>query len=116
MQTSIGTFWQIDGENKIIFIEEIGERGYRIDRMLEHLHQACIFKDVSAILLGDFIGGTEPNGSSLIKPVLERFAQSCEIPVVKVEGIGHGNINFPIPLGTKAKLTLGNKINLICSV
>ena len=115
LQTSIGTTWQMDSKNKIIFIEEVGERGYRIDRMLEHLRQANIFKDVSAILFGDFIGGAEPNGSSLIKPVLERFAQNCEIPVVKVEGIGHGNINFPIPLGTNAKLTLGNRINLICA-
>jgi len=116
LQTSIGTSWQIDGKNKILLIEEVSERGYRIDRMLEHLHQACIFKDVSAILFGDFIGGAEPNGSSLIKPVLERFAQACEIPVVKVEGIGHDNVNFPIPLGTKAKLRLGSKIDLTCSV
>jgi len=116
LQTSIGTSWQIDGKNKIIFIEEVGERGYRIDRMLEHLRQACIFSEASAILLGDFIGGTEPNGSSLIKPVLERFAQSCEIPVIQVDGIGHGNINFPMPLGTKAELILGDKINLICPI
>jgi muramoyltetrapeptide carboxypeptidase len=114
LQTSIGTTWQIDGKNNIIFIEEVGERGYRIDRMLEHLRQAYIFKEASAILFGDFTGGAEPNGSSLIKSVLERFAQSCEIPVVQVAGIGHGNINFPLPLGLKAKLTLGEKINLTC--
>ena len=116
LQTSIGTLWQVDGKNKIVFIEEVGERGYRIDRMLEHLRQASIFEGVSAILFGDFIGGAEPNGSSLIKPVLERFAQTCKIPVVEIEGIGHGNINFPIPLGTMAKLTLGNKVRVMCQI
>lgn len=112
VQTSIGTIWQIQGRNKIIFLEEVNERAYRIDRMLEHLRQANIFKDAAAILLGDFIGGKESDGSSLIKPVLERFAQNCEIPVVQVAGLGHGYTNFPIPLGTATTLQLGNETQL----
>lgn len=115
VQTSIGTIWQLNGHNKIIFLEEVGERGYRIDRMLEHLQQATIFKDAAAILFGDFSEGKEPNGSSLVKPVLERFAQNCAIPVGQIAGIGHGHINFPLPLGTEAKLTLGSRIHLVCS-
>jgi muramoyltetrapeptide carboxypeptidase len=114
VQTSIGTKWQLDGNNKIIFLEEVGERGYRVDRMLEHLHQADIFKKAKAILFGDFIRGKEPDGSCLIKPVLERFAENCKIPVVKLEGIGHGYTNFPLPLGTAAELQLGHEIKLTC--
>jgi len=114
VQTSIGTLWQIDGRRKIIFLEEIGERGYRIDRMLEHCRQANIFKDAAAILLGDFIEGKEPNGTSLIEPVLKRFAESCDIPVVQIEGLGHGYTSFPIPLGTKTILELGEKIHCRC--
>lgn len=114
VQASIGTSWQINANNKILFLEEVGERAYRLDRMLEHLKQANIFKNAAAILLGDFVGGNEPNGSSLIKPVLERFAQNCEIPVVQVSGIGHGHTNFPLPLGTAAKLQLGKEIKLVC--
>jgi len=114
LQTSIGTVWQINGDNKIIFIEEVGERGYKIDRMLEHLHQATIFKGAAAIVFGDFLEGKEPNGTSLIKPVLERFAQSCDIPVVQVTGIGHGPMNFPMPMGGMAKLQLGTETKLLC--
>ena len=91
-----------------------GSAGRADPRLLEHLRQANIFKDAAAILLGDFIEGYEPNGSSLITPVLERFASQCEIPVVLVKGIGHGYTNFPIPLGTDAKLKLGKKITLTC--
>lgn len=112
VQAGIGTVWQLNGSNKIIFLEEVGERGYRIDRMLEHLRQAAIFSNAEAILLGDFIGGKEPNGSSLIEPVIERFAKSCEIPVVKIEGLGHGLTNFPLPLGTMVKLQFGKTIKL----
>lgn len=114
IQTSIGTLWQMNGQKKIIFIEEIGERGYRVDRMLEHLHQSGMFMDVAAILLGDFTGGNESDGSSLINPVLERFAHSCDIPVIRVQGIGHDHINYPLPLGTKVHLSLGDEIKLTC--
>lgn len=115
IQAGIGTSWQINGRYKIILLEEIGERGYRTDRMLEHLRQANIFQDAAAILFGDFLEGKEPDGSSLITPVLNRFAENCEIPVIQIKGIGHGYINFPIPLGTTAKLQLGSEIKLSCA-
>lgn len=114
VQTSIGTIWQLEGQNKIIFLEEIGERGYRVDRMLEHLSQATIFKGAAAILFGDFLTGNEPNGSSLVKPVLERFAKNSPIPVAQIEGVGHGYTNFPLLLGALAKLQLGERVKLTC--
>ncbi|VEB33454.1 LD-carboxypeptidase [Legionella sainthelensi] len=114
IQSGIGTYWQIDAKNKIVLLEEIGERGYRVDRMLEHLNQASIFTNAAAILLGDFLEGYEPNGSSLIEPVLQRFAEGSDIPVFKIRGIGHGPINFPIPLGTNASLQLGKNAQLTC--
>ena len=114
IQTSIGTSWQINTANKILFLEETNERGYRVDRQLEHLRQVGIFKNVKAIIFGDFIKGNEPDGTSLIKPVLERFAQSCGIPVVQIAGIGHDRTNFPLPLGTPAKLILSSSPQLIC--
>jgi len=114
LQTSVGTIWHINSQNKILFIEEVSERGYRIDRMLEHLRQAGVFDNIAAIVLGDFIGGEEPNGSSLVKPVLQRFAATCPFPVIKVHGIGHDRDNHPLLMGTTAKLSLGNTIQLTC--
>ena len=112
IQAGIGTSWQLEGGDKIILLEEISERGYRVDRMLEHLQQANIFKNAAAILLGDFLGGNEPDGSSLIEPVLQRFAEHCHIPVLRIAGIGHGPINFPIPCGMVAHLQLGEAAQL----
>ncbi|MGL5743467.1 MAG: S66 peptidase family protein [Legionella sp.] len=114
IQAGIGTSWQLDGRNNIILLEEVGERGYRVDRMLEHLTQANLFQNAAAILLADFLGGDEPNGSSLIEPVLKRFAENSKIPVLKIKGIGHGQINFPIPCGTEAYLQLGPNAQLTC--
>ncbi len=116
MQAGIGTAWQVDGRGKIILLEEIGERGYRVDRMLEHLSQAGVFKHASAILLGDFLDGKEPDGSSLVNIVLERFAKSCPIPVVQVNGVGHGYTNMALPLGMPTALQLGKEIHLTCDI
>lgn len=115
IQAGIGTVWQMDARNKIILLEEIGERGYRVDRMLEHLHQAKIFDGAQAIVFADFLGGEEPNGTSLIQPVLQRFAEGCAIPVVQINGIGHGYNNRSIPFGTHASLNLGQDVQLIVS-
>ncbi len=112
VQAGIGTAWQMDASHKIIFLEEINERGYRVDRMLEHLRQAGIFKQATAILLGDFLGGNEPDGSTLVEAVLQRFAKNCQLPVIKITGLGHGFTNFPLPLGTRVKLQLGKTIKL----
>ncbi len=114
IQVGVGTCWAINGRDKMILLEDIGERGYRVDRMLEHLSQANIFQNAAAILLGDFLEGKEPDSSSLIHPVLSRFAEHCDIPVVQIKGIGHGCNNMPIPFGTDAKLQLGHEIKLTC--
>lgn len=97
LEASLGTPWQVDTSGKILFLEEVDERGYRVDRSLIHLEQAGVFKDVKAIILGDFTQGTEPDGTSLIPPVLERFARTLPVPVFTLLGCGHGEKNIPLP-------------------
>lgn len=115
VQVGIGTDWEIQAHNQIIFLEETSERGYRVDRMLEQLSQTRLLDNASAILFGDFTHCNEPNGSSLIPAVLGRFAERCPFPVARIQGIGHDYINFPLPLGTKATLHCGKSLKLICS-
>lgn len=114
VQTSIGTLWEINAQDKIIFLEEISERAYRVDRMLNHLQQAGRFVGAKAIVFGDFIDGHEPNGKNLIQPILQRFAEHCPIPVIQIQGAGHGVLNFPLPLGTPVSLQLGADLQLTC--
>ena len=114
VQCSLATPWQFKAEAKIILLEEINERAYKVDRMLEQLYQANIFANAKAIVFGDFMGGEEPNGASLIMPVLRRFAERISIPVLQIKGVGHGAINQAIPLGTAVKLITGVKSSLSC--
>lgn len=118
LQTSLGTSWEINPEGKMIFIEDVSERGYSIDRMLEQLHQAGIFdKKPKALLIGDFTEGKEKNGDDLVPVALKRFAQRVDYPVVMGLPCGHAKgSNAPLPLNTNATLTLGPKPELKCKV
>lgn len=112
VQVSLGTHWQPNTRNKILFLEEVNERGYQVDRMLEHLKQASVFSHIKALLLGDFIGGNDPDGHSRVNAVLKRFAEQNNFPVLQCKGIGHGKVNNPLPLGTLSTLELGKSCYL----
>lgn len=110
IQTSLGTDWQIETKDKILFLEEVNESAYRIDRMLQHLQHARILDQVKAILLGDFISPKRSNEENLIRSVLERFAQEQHFPVLHCPGIGHGKINRCLPLGAPTTLDLDKNL------
>ncbi len=109
IQASLGTFWQIDATDKILFIEEFNERAYRIDRILAHLEQAGIFKNAKAILFGDMIDKGEPDGRFLVKEVIQEFATQCALPVLQISNIGHGAINNPLLFGHPATIDIGDE-------
>lgn len=99
IQTSLGTPWQLQGKDKWIFLEDVDERGYSIDRMLTHLFQAGLFQDIKGVIFGEFTSGLESDGTDKIKPVLKRFSKEAPFPVFFLPKTGHGSENIPIPLG-----------------
>jgi muramoyltetrapeptide carboxypeptidase len=107
LQSTIGTRGPWDTSGRIVFLEEIDERGYRIDRLLEHLTQTGHFTKARAVILGEFLGGAESDGSTRIPGVLQRFADSLKIPVLTGVEAGHGDMQRPIPFETAATLTCG---------
>lgn len=101
-----GTKNQLSGKGRFILIEEINERGYRVDRMLESLHQGGLFNGAKAVIFGDFVGGEEASGRYLWKETLDRFAEQMKIPVLKGIQSGHGWIQRPVPFESPAVLQL----------
>jgi muramoyltetrapeptide carboxypeptidase len=112
MQASLGTFWQINAADKILFIEEINERAYRVDRVLAQLEQARIVGQARAILFGDMPDKGESDGRFLIKELLHEFAARCGLPVLQINNVGHTPVNHPLLLGYPAKLSMGNAYSL----
>jgi muramoyltetrapeptide carboxypeptidase len=116
LQSGIGLPWQFDANNKILFFEEIFDRGVRLDRTLNHFDQLGLLKSAKAILFGDILCGTESNGTSNCDIAVKRFAESMDIPVLSIPNIGHGKLNHPLPLNTEVSLKLNlTGAELICS-
>ena len=106
IQTSLATNWQILTNDKILFLEEVNESAYRVDRMLNHLEQAGILSKVTALLFGDFIITHSPQQQALTASILQRFAEQQSFPVLRCRGIGHGCTNYSLPLASKTILNL----------
>ena len=116
IQSSLGTPWEIKPRGKILFIEDVSERGYSLDRMFEQLIQAKLLNNnVKAIIFGDFTDGKEKNGNDLTKDALLRFASRVPYPVLMGFPAGHGEINYPVPFNVSCQLSLGKKASITCN-
>ncbi len=116
LQSGIGLPWQFNPDNKILFLEEIFDRGVRIERTLNHFYQLGLFKNVKAVLFGDIICQTELDGSQTCEIAIKHFSEKLNIPALSITKLGHGKFNHPLPLNTPAELTLNNRnTKLICS-
>lgn len=117
LQSSLKTQWELKAKGKILFIEDVAERGYSIDRMLEQMIQAKLLdKGLKAVVFGDFTEGLERDGSDLTGRALERFAERVPYPVLRGLPAGHAHeLNYPVPFNTPCTLKLGKKPSLRCT-
>jgi muramoyltetrapeptide carboxypeptidase len=111
---TLGTPYEIDTKDSLLFLEDIAEEPYRIDRMLTQLWLAGKLQQCSGIILGQFknceakrIPGFEVSFS--LQQVLESRITSLGIPAVYGLPIGHVKSKMTIPLGVMAELDAGNK-------
>ncbi|MFZ4714300.1 MAG: LD-carboxypeptidase [Bacteriovoracaceae bacterium] len=113
VQASLNTIQQIKPKGKILFFEDIGERGYAVHRMLEQLQQAGLFKGVQAMVLGDFNDGLEKDGKDRKMEALSRFASSVSFPVLSGLPCGHDKLNRILPFHQKCTLETGKNSKLV---
>lgn len=104
LASTVGTAFQLKTKSKILFLEEVGERGYQVDRMLQTLLLAGLFDSVSAVVLGDFTGGNEPSGKNFVNKVLKEFFADKNFPVFNGLKCGHGKINLPLAFNTETTI------------
>tara|TARA_R110002050_G_scaffold69507_12_gene150479 strand:- start:12987 stop:14045 length:1059 start_codon:yes stop_codon:yes gene_type:complete len=105
----IGTPHEIDFTDAIVFLEDIEEAPYRVDRMLTQLMQGKTFNKAAGIALGVFKGcDSVPNPKSftLREVILDRI-KPLGIPAVYGMTFGHIENNFTLPIGINAKLDTG---------
>ncbi|MCL4112193.1 UNVERIFIED_CONTAM: hypothetical protein GTU68_033051 [Idotea baltica] len=101
----VGTDCLPSFENKLVFIEDIGEKPYRIDRMLVQLFQATDLSSAAGIIFGQFndCEAEKNENSYTLKQTLMNQIQHLNIPIYYGFSFGHVNQNCTIPLGIRAR-------------
>ena len=110
LQTMLGSDTAIDTTNKILFIEEIGEYKYHIDRMLQSLKRAGYFDNCKGLIIGDMSKlrrNTTPWGTSIEQLILD-VVDDCDFPVLFDFPAGHEKDNRALILGRTIQLTVGS--------
>lgn len=106
----VGTPYQTSYEGHILFIEEIGESTYRVDRMLTQIVQSGLLKGVRGIALGYFTNCDAKPGDrgyeqsiSLMEVFKDQFGE-LGVPVLAGLPFGHEEHNATLPVGVRARL------------
>lgn len=110
-----GTPYMPDGRNGIWFFEDVGERPYRIDRMLQHLRLAGTLAGARGVLLGAFADcGPERGKPSLgLKRIFVDAFGELGVPVAG--GLRHGHIagSLTLPVGLRVMLKAGGDAGIV---
>jgi muramoyltetrapeptide carboxypeptidase len=108
----LGTPLQPQLEGAVLFLEEVGELPYRVDRLLTHLGLAGVLSQISGVVIGDFTDCEEVEDGVVQHPtsreVLVERLGSLEVPVVFGGTFGHGARNTALPYGTLVHLDAAN--------
>ena len=109
--SSLGTKYEINTKNKILFLEEVEEVPYKVDRMLTHLKQSGKLKDVNGIILGAFTNCIAPNNkkSLSLQEVFNKIILPLKKPTISNLVCGHCLPTLTLPLGEKVLLDANNK-------
>ena len=109
--SSLGTKYEINTKNKILFLEEVEEVPYKVDRMLTHLKQSGKLKDVNGIILGAFTNCIAPNNkkSLSLQEVFNEIILPLKKPTISNLVCGHCLPTLTLPLGEKVLLDANNK-------
>lgn len=106
MVASLGTSFEIQTEDTILFIEDIAEKPFRIDRMLMQLQMAGKLDSVRGFVFGEMLDCAPPKGETYtLQQVIMRVLAPYNVPIVYGLMSGHvtsGNITLPI--GVQAEL------------
>ncbi len=112
----IGTKIDKGSKGDILFLEEVEEPAYKINRMLTHLNQSEFLSGVKAIVFGHFSHSNKKQ-EQLIKKVLKRWALNQKFPVLSGLQAGHIHLkNNPLWLGKRSKLILDDEPSLINNI
>jgi muramoyltetrapeptide carboxypeptidase len=101
----LGTPWAPIFDGRVLFLEDTGEKAYRIDRMLVHLRQAGALNRVAGIVFGAIrpFDASEAERTRILEFIGEATA-GLQCPVLNGIEAGHGTENLTLPFGVRVRL------------
>ena len=106
LQCLVGTSWLPGLEGALLFLEDVGEDLYRMDRALSHLRLAGVLERIAGLIVGQFTEmrkGTN-DGALGFDEVLDHYAVPLGIPAAYGFPIGHVDEQWTLPIGVRARL------------
>jgi muramoyltetrapeptide carboxypeptidase len=101
--TTLGTPYQLRTAGKILFLEDVGEKPYRVERMLTHLKLAGALEGLEGLVFGSF-ERCEGEGEREVPAIIEEMFAEAPFPVIADYPAGHGAENVIVPIGLEAEL------------
>lgn len=101
LAASLGTPWEIDTRGKLLFLEDIGEKTYRVDSMLTQLRNAGKFDDCAGVLLGAWTDcpPEDPERTLLLPEIFAELIAPAGKPALMNLACGHVLPTMSLPLG-----------------
>lgn len=106
ISVTMGTPYEIDTRGALLFLEDVGESPYRIDRMFQQLQSAGKLDDVAGVILGVWrnCDTDNPEENFTLREVVEQYFAHRDYPVVYHFPVGHVRQNGAFPMGVRAEL------------
>ncbi len=111
----IGTNSEVDTKDKILFLEDIGEQIYNIDRMLYQLKRSGKLQALKGLIIGGFtdIKDTDRPFGQTVQEVIRAIIADCTYPVCYEFPVSHEKENFALKVGGQYELNVArSKVNL----
>jgi len=107
---SLGTAFEIQTDETILFMEDIGAKPYQIDRMLMQLRLTGKLEKVKGFVFGEMLDCAQPGGQDYSLPdVILRVLQGHDAPIIYGLRSGHvSRANITLPIGVQAELIASN--------
>ncbi len=99
--TTLGTSYEIETDDRVLFLEDVAEKPYRIDRMLSHLRHAGKLDRLAALVLGPMLDCDGGEGSDLLRDIVSDVLSGTSFPILFGLDAGHGSGNVVLPLGCR---------------
>ncbi len=107
----IGTCSEPEWQDKILFIEEIGEYHYHLDRMLVSMKRAGVFEKISGLIVGHLTNmkDPEPGMQRTMEETILEHVQEYGIPIAFKFPSGHEQENLSLQMGSEVEFIVGKE-------